>query len=301
MEAPAPGEPRRSAVKLMKSVVKEKLFIRKHAKILPIVAVMLMFGLLSIWFTWDLTTRRLSMDALEQARIVAKSINPVRLQSLKGNKDDLTSPDYLRIKDQLTQIRQVNRSCSFLYLMGRKTDGVVFFFADSQPPDSIEYAPPGLVYNEVSDVYLHSFDTGKAFTVGPIKDRWGKLMTSLVPIHDSKTSKLIAVLGMDITVKNWNKEIIQRCFLPAVLTIFTMFFTVFVYKLTQSRHIMNEQHKEIKTLQGIIPICMHCKEIRDDKGYWNKLEKYITEHSDAQFSHGLCEKCKEKYYSEYME
>jgi len=285
----------------MESVVKEKLFVRKHAKILSIVAVMLVFGLLSIWFTWDQTTRRLSMDSLEQARLVAKAINPVRLQSLKGNKDDLTLPDYLRIKDQLTQIRQTHRFCSFLYLIGRKTDGTVFFFVDSQSPDSREYAPPGLVYEEVSDKYLHSFDTGKQLTVGPIKDRWGKLMTSLVPIHDSKTNKLIAVLGMDITVNNWNKEIMQRCFLPAVLTIFTMLFTIFIYTLNQNRQIIKKQHNEIKTLNGIIPICMHCKEIRDDKGYWNKLEKYITEHSDAQFSHGLCEKCKEKYYSEYME
>ncbi len=285
----------------MESVVKEKLFIRKHAKILSIVAVMFVFGLLSVWFTWDLTTRRLSMDFLEQARLVAKAINPVRLQSLKGNKDDLTSPDYLRIKNQLMQIRQAHRSCSFLYLMGRKPDGAVFFFVDSQSPDSSKYVPPGLIYEEVSDKYLHSFDTGKQFTVGPIKDRWGKLMTSLVPIHDSKTNKLIAVLGMDITVNNWNKEIIQRCCLPAVLTIFTMLFTVFIYTLNQNRHIMKKQHNEIKTLKGIIPICMHCKEIRDDKGYWNKLEKYITEHSDAQFSHSICDKCLKEHYPEDSE
>jgi HAMP domain-containing protein len=55
---------------------------------------------------------------------------------------------------------------------------------------------------------------------------------------------------------------------------------------------------EIKTLSGIIPICMHCKEIRDDKGYWNQLEKYISEHSTAQFSHSICEKCFKKYYPE---
>lgn len=55
---------------------------------------------------------------------------------------------------------------------------------------------------------------------------------------------------------------------------------------------------EIKTLKGIIPICMHCKGIRDDKGSWNKLEKFITEHSEAQFSHGICEECLKKYYSE---
>ena len=53
---------------------------------------------------------------------------------------------------------------------------------------------------------------------------------------------------------------------------------------------------EIKTLQGILPICSHCKKIRDDKGYWNRIESYIHEHSDAEFSHGICPECAEKYY-----
>lgn len=55
---------------------------------------------------------------------------------------------------------------------------------------------------------------------------------------------------------------------------------------------------EIKILSGIIPICMHCKKIRDDQGYWNQLEKFISEHSGAQFSHSICDKCLEKHYPE---
>jgi signal transduction histidine kinase len=58
---------------------------------------------------------------------------------------------------------------------------------------------------------------------------------------------------------------------------------------------------EIKTLSGIIPICMHCKEIRDDKGSWSQLEKYISEHSEAQFSHGICDKCLKKHYPEAVD
>ena len=53
---------------------------------------------------------------------------------------------------------------------------------------------------------------------------------------------------------------------------------------------------EVKTLRGILPICSHCKKIRDDQGYWNRLEKYIHEHSEAEFSHGICQECAEKYY-----
>ncbi len=54
---------------------------------------------------------------------------------------------------------------------------------------------------------------------------------------------------------------------------------------------------EIKTLRGIIPICAHCKQIRDDKGSWNQIEKYIADHSDAEFSHGICYDCSKKFYS----
>jgi PAS domain S-box-containing protein len=55
---------------------------------------------------------------------------------------------------------------------------------------------------------------------------------------------------------------------------------------------------KIKTLRGIIPICASCKKIRDDKGYWNQIESYIKEHSEAVFSHGICPECAEKLYPE---
>jgi MFS family permease len=53
---------------------------------------------------------------------------------------------------------------------------------------------------------------------------------------------------------------------------------------------------EIKTLNGLIPMCANCKKIRDDKGYWQSVERYIGEHSDASFSHGICPECLKKLY-----
>lgn len=60
----------------------------------------------------------------------------------------------------------------------------------------------------------------------------------------------------------------------------------------------DEALEQIKTLRGIIPICACCKKIRDDKGYWNQVEVYVSQHSDAEFSHGLCPECFEKAYNE---
>ena len=65
---------------------------------------------------------------------------------------------------------------------------------------------------------------------------------------------------------------------------------------------MNEQLKralaEVKVLRGMLPICSFCKNIRDDSGYWNKIESYIRQHSEAEFSHSICPKCAKEHYPE---
>ena len=55
---------------------------------------------------------------------------------------------------------------------------------------------------------------------------------------------------------------------------------------------------KIKTLRGLLPICAHCKKVRDDEGYWRQVEVYVSQHSDVQFSHGICPDCIKKYYSD---
>ena len=57
---------------------------------------------------------------------------------------------------------------------------------------------------------------------------------------------------------------------------------------------------EIKVLRGFIPICASCKRIRNDKGYWEQIETYISNHSGAQFSHGVCDECLKKLYPEIV-
>jgi PAS domain S-box-containing protein len=57
--------------------------------------------------------------------------------------------------------------------------------------------------------------------------------------------------------------------------------------------------QEVRTLTGLLPICSSCKKIRDDKGYWNNLEQYISEHSEAVFSHGICPECAKRMYPDF--
>ena len=69
--------------------------------------------------------------------------------------------------------------------------------------------------------------------------------------------------------------------------------------LRQERDKLRTALSEIKTLSGLVPICANCKKIRDDQGYWNQIEKYIGERSNAQFSHGICPECAKKLYPEF--
>lgn len=57
--------------------------------------------------------------------------------------------------------------------------------------------------------------------------------------------------------------------------------------------------EEIKTLQGLLPVCSFCKNIRDDQGYWNSMESYLSARADVEFSHGLCPDCAKKHYPEF--
>ena len=60
-----------------------------------------------------------------------------------------------------------------------------------------------------------------------------------------------------------------------------------------------ENVSELIRLKSLLPICMHCKRIRNDEGYWSDVAVYFNERLDVDFSHGLCNECLEKYYPEY--
>jgi hypothetical protein len=70
--------------------------------------------------------------------------------------------------------------------------------------------------------------------------------------------------------------------------------------LEQTNTELQEKIDEIRTLSGLLPICAHCKKIRDDEGYWMQLEGYISDRTEATFTHGICPHCAEDLYPEAM-
>jgi PAS domain S-box-containing protein len=98
-------------------------------------------------------------------------------------------------------------------------------------------------------------------TVSPVKDMRGKIVGG-------------SAISRDITLRKNDEE--ER------------------FKLIEE---LTESLKQVKTLSGLLPICSSCKRIRDDRGYWQQVETYITNHTNADFTHGICPDCLEKFKS----
>lgn len=133
----------------------------------------------------------------------------------------------------------------------------------------------------------------------PIKINDRFLRLKIIPVKN-ENENCILVLIRDITRQKHHEREIE---------LYTHHLEEMVKKRTAEKDLVNEALKlkiverenineelqdalsKVKLLSGIIPICAHCKKIRDDKGYWNQVECYIRENSEAEFSHGICPEC----------
>lgn len=86
------------------------------------------------------------------------------------------------------------------------------------------------------------------------------------------------------------KDLLINIFAVGIIAIIGMLVHNFIYMLVE----------EITALKGILPICANCKKIRDDKGYWHQVEAYLSTHSTAEFSHGICPECQKVLYPEFF-
>jgi GAF domain-containing protein len=110
--------------------------------------------------------------------------------------------------------------------------------------------------------------------------------------------KTVGIIGLANKEGDFNDDDAEIAETMGELASIALQNSIYLDQLNQKNAALEHALSEIKTLRGIIPICMYCKEIRDDEGYWNQLEKYLSIHTDAQLSHGICDTCMGKLYPE---
>lgn len=179
-------------------------------------------------------------NLITRTSTIAQLVTAKDIEDLKGSKDDLTNPSYMRIKERLMSIRAVNPDVRFIYINGMRS-GKVFFFADSEDPGSYFYSPPGQDYEEASESMKKLFDTkSDGFEVAG--DRWGIWASALVPIIDPASGKAVALMGMDMPAQRYIMDIL-------IYSFFSLIFTAFIIALllVQKRRIdsMQKAHESL--------------------------------------------------------
>jgi len=171
---------------------------------------------------------------LTKTSIAKAGISTEQVTALNGSAADITLPEYKALKVQLEKIRASDPEIRFAYLMGQREDGTVIFYADSEPPESENYSPPGQVYTEATALILTAFSDKEPITGGPDSDRWGTWVSAVVPVNDQETGRLIALFGMDIEAQNWNM-VIFRASLPSLIATLLIVLLVLVSAFFQRR------------------------------------------------------------------
>ncbi len=136
----------------------------------------------------------------------AMAIDSEMVRELSGTAADADSPGYHVVKAKLQHLHKVMASVRFIYLM-RQVGGKIIFLADSELAGSSDESPPGQVYDEVSARLAEVFSTGKGGIDVPMADRWGRWISAFVPVNDGRTGKLIAVLGVDQSARDFDRAV----------------------------------------------------------------------------------------------
>jgi len=144
-------------------------------------------------------------------------------------------------------------------------------------------------------------------TKGKGADHVEKLEAKMLELTSYARNKADNFLKIAETNQSKLEKITVILTLTGVILSMTIAFAAIYLILKADKALQDKKNKlqkaldEIKTLRGIIPICSHCKQIKDDEGFWKHMEDYIHAHSEAEFSHGICPSCLKEHHPEYYE
>lgn len=220
---------------------------------------LLIIGSAVIWTTARNASIKLKENLKKEARIIAGSIDYDHIKLLKGNASDTSMREFKMLKANFSRLFEVMPNDRYIYLLGLR-DGKVFFYVDSEPKKVIEskdgevvkeLAIPGEIYDESSDLLKNVFRSKKDDSEGPLSDKWGEWVSVFVPIINPENNDVIAVLGVDVDVHEWNLLVFKECALPIgliLLALFLLFSSYFLgMEVNSTRnfalHIKNSEEK----------------------------------------------------------
>ncbi len=243
----------------------------------------------------------------EKDRLIDTAKSQARLIEAVARFDAQYSNDYpggsraatlSQIIDAHNQYKGFGRTGEFT--LSRKEDDKIVFLLNHRHYD-LQYPKPVPFESELAEPMRLAL-SGKSGTIVGLDYRGVKVLAAYEPVKEINLG-IVAKIDLDeIRAPFFRAILISGAVGIIAILVGTM---VFIYitnpllrNLSKTIETLQDALNKVKLLSGFLPICASCKKIRDDKGYWNQIESYIKEHSEAEFSHGICPDCAEKLYPE---
>ncbi len=214
------------------------------------IVLVLVVGTISSVFTFKKVSDVAQETLLESANMMANLIQTSNFTLFSGNESDLANPAYISLKDRLKKIPETNKDIRFIYLWGHR-EGYPYFIIDSEPENSPDYSPPGQIYEEATQLDHDMFLKELPPSVEISTDRWGTWLTALVPIRDSQTDRLVAVMGVDMSAHKYLEVVYIYTAIPILVTIFVLALIVVGFILTK------REQKFLKFKSELVSIASH--------------------------------------------
>jgi signal transduction histidine kinase len=154
---------------------------------------------------------------MARATTAAAALSVTEVRTLEGDVDDLDNAAYQSLKRRLARIKQENPGMQYIYLLGKRADGHVFYYVDSAPTHSAAYAAPGLVYPQAPSRLQAAFTEYRPFTMEPSLDDLGGQISTFAPVVDETSGQIVAQLGMDISAYDYYQQTAVNALVPLLL------------------------------------------------------------------------------------
>jgi len=225
---------------------------RRHDTIFPAAfAVIVLFG----WAATHWLASGTAQEGYDEIRVLtegyAAAVDPAQIHDLPNGPSDLTTPDYIRLKQQAKLIAAVTPTVRWVYIMVLH-EGKILFHADSTPEDSPDYSPPWDEYNTAPQGLMEVFTEGTTKLIGPYKDQYGEFYSGFAPVKDS-TGQIIAVVGVDVVAGGFLQRVAARRLWPIATTLlFLLMMTWYFHSLQRQIRIGVQTRASERLYRGLV-------------------------------------------------
>ncbi|MFA6515146.1 MAG: histidine kinase dimerization/phospho-acceptor domain-containing protein [Candidatus Paceibacterota bacterium] len=213
-----------------------------------IIVVVLITGIVATVWTYRSVSYNAKKNLLVNISSVAGAFDPSDFKSLTGTESDLKNTYYISLKNKLEKIRRLNENVRFIYFWGYREDKI-YFMVDSETSSSVDYSPPGQIYEEATQVEKQVLLRELPSAIEFNEDRWGSWLTALVPIVDGE--KVIAVMGVDMSSSKYFENVYTYTLIPIISTFFVLLLIIIGFILRK------KEEKYLKLKEDLISIATH--------------------------------------------